>query len=88
MVDQEMQDLIDIKESLYKVFVQYTSQEHGYLEPARFRKFLLACSILPEYLAINELDILYMTAKARYRESQVACGLTFEAFAHALLLIA
>ena len=53
----------------------------------RFKKFLLVAELLPFELAINEVDIIFSAAKAHYRDSQGACGLTFEAFAHALLQI-
>lgn len=85
---EETKQLKKIKSDIRTIFDQFTSEKHGYIDNPRFRKFLLACQLLPYELAINEVDILYMSAKARYRESQAACGLTFEAFAHALLLIA
>lgn len=86
--DQEFSELMDIKADIQLLFAQFASQKHGYMDSPLFRKFLLTSNLLPDMLAINEVDILYMTAKARYKESQSACGLTFEAFAHALLLIA
>ena len=43
--------------------------------------------MLPDELAINEVDIIYSAAKATYKKSQSTRGLTFEAFVHALLLI-
>ena len=85
--DQNLRELMEIKADIRTLFTQFASQKHGYMDSPLFRKFLLTSNLLPNMLALNEVDILYMTAKARYKESQSACGLTFEAFAHALLLI-
>ena len=73
---------------MYKVFLLFDKNQVGYIDNPMFRKVLLACELLPDKLAINEIDLIYTTAKARYRESQFSKGLTYEAFVHALLMIA
>lgn len=39
------------------------------MDNSRFRKVLLACGLLPDELAINEVDIIFMSAKSRYKDS-------------------
>lgn len=57
------------------------------MDNPRFRKVLVACNLLPDELAINEIDIIYTASKARYKQSSATNGLSYEAFVHALLLI-
>ena len=47
----------------------------------------MSIKLLPDKLVINDVDLAYSSAKARYKESHHANGLTYEAFVHALLLL-
>ena len=59
-----------IKENVRKVFSRFASQDNGLVDNQKFRKVLLACELLPNLLAINEIDITYSASKAHYKESQ------------------
>ena len=77
-----------IKQKIQTVFNHFASQKSGRMDNPTFRKVLLECNLLPDELAINEIDIFFMSAKSRYQDSISTKGLTFEAFVHSLLLIA
>ena len=68
------------------------------MDNQRFRKALIAAELLPNRLAINEVDIIYTASKKHSKSAAsssikgashggAACGLTFNGFVQSILLI-
>ena len=71
-----------MREKIDKIFYKYASQKNGHIDNLSLRKVLLAANLLPEKLAINEIDIIFTAAKNQMPEdgSKGAYGLSFDGF--------
>ena len=67
--DPHFKEVEAVQSYIRLVFSHFDATQSGKIDNPRFRKVLLTCQLIPEALAINEVDIIYSASKATYQKS-------------------